>query len=222
MQMNVYEKADKRIADFLSWVAYNFNTIRRKLNRQTDTLALFDELNVLYKQIDSYSREMFLSILQEAYNDEVKNRRRRFDEDFLIIILDDPNDFTTVVYSKELERKAERFSEQITSAINRNLQAEDRTNENGVKIPLEIEIKRLFDREYNSLGLLLDSYMIETVDTGREEAFIDDGVRRVRWITILDGKECDYCRSLNGHVFPVRRIPTKPHPRCRCYTIRFD
>ena len=160
--------------------------------------------------------------MQEKRRLSRSNRRRRFDEDFLIIILDDPNDFTTVVYSKELERKAERFAEQITSAINRNLQAEDRTNENGVKIPLEIEIKRLFDREYNSLGLLLDSYMIETVDTGREEAFLDDGVRRVRWVTILDGKECDYCRSLNGHVFPVRRIPTKPHPRCRCYTIRFD
>lgn len=220
--MNVYAKADNRIADFLAWIAYGFNTYRREINARSDTLAIFDKLNVLYKQIDSYSREMFLSILQEAYDDEVKQRKRRFDEDFLILILDDPNDFTTVVYSKELERKAERFAEQITAAVNRALQAEDRTNENGVKIPLETELKKLFDREYNSLALLLDSYMIATVDMGREEAFFDDGVRRVRWITILDGKECDYCRSLNGHVFPVRRIPTKPHPRCRCYTIRFD
>lgn len=220
--MNVYAKADSRIADFLAWIAYGFNTYRREINARSDTLAIFDKLNVFYKQIDSYSREMFLSILQEAYDDEVKQRKRRFDEDFLILILDDPNDFTTVVYSKELERKAERFAEQITAAVNRALQAEDRTNENGVKIPLETELKKLFDREYNSLALLLDSYMITTVDTGREEAFFDDGVRRVRWITTLDGKECDYCRSLNGRVFPVRRIPTKPHPRCRCYTIRFD
>ena len=220
--MNVYEKADKRIADFLSWIAYSFNSIRRGLNRQSDTLAVFDDLNLLYRQINSYSREMFLSILQEAYNDEAEQHRRRFEEDFLIIILDDPNDFTTVTYSKELERHAERFAEQITAAINRALQSEDRTNENGVKIPLETELQKLFDREYASLSLLLDSYMIETVDTGREYAFVDDGVRRVRWITILDGKECDYCRSLNGHVVPVRRIPTKPHPRCRCYTVRFD
>ena len=220
--MNVYEKADSRIADFLAWIAYGFNNFRKNINEKSDSLAIFDELHLFYRQIDNYSREMFLSILQEAYNDEVEQRKRRFDEDFLILILDDPNDFTTVVYSKELERKAERFAEQITAAVNRSLQSEDRTNENGVKIPLETEIKKLFDREYNSLSLLLDSYMIATVDAGREEAFTDDGVRRVRWVTIMDGKECDYCRSLNGHVFPVRRVPTKPHPRCRCYTIRFD
>ena len=222
MQMNVYEKADKRIADFLAWIAYGFNQLRNSINRRSEPLAVFDELHLLYQQINSYSREMFLSILQEAYNDESEQRKRRFDEDFLIIILDDPNDFTTVTFSKELERKSERLAEQITAAINRTLQSEDRTNENGVKIPLETEIKTLMDREFSSLSLLFDSYMIATVDTGREYAFIDDGVRRVRWITIIDGKECDYCRSLNGHVFSVRRIPTKPHPRCRCYTIRFD
>lgn len=222
MQMNVYEKADSRITDFLAWIAYQFNELKSRLNKRTDTLALFDELNALYGNVNSYSREMYLSILQEAYDDEAEARRRRFTEDFLIIILDDPNDFTTVVYSKELERRSERLAEQITAAINRNLQNEDRTNENGVMIPLETELQTLFDREYHSLALLLDSYMIATVDTGREEAFRDDGVRRVRWVTILDGKECDYCRSLNGRVFAVGRVPTKPHPRCRCYTIRFD
>lgn len=220
--MNVYEKADKRIADFLAWIAFRFNAFRARLNRRSDTLAVFDELNTLYQQINSYSREMFLAILQDAYDGEVKQRRRRFTEDFLIVILDDPNDFTTVTYSKELERKSERLSEQLTAAIHRSAISEDRTNENGVKIPLEIEVKRIFDKEYSSLALLFDSYMIETVDTGRVYAFKDDGVRRVRWVTILDGKECDYCRSLNGHVFPINRIPTKPHPRCRCFTIRFD
>lgn len=222
MQMNVYEKADKRIADFLAWIAFSFNSFRARLNRRSDTLAVFDELNTLYQQINTYSREMFLAILQDAYDGEAKQRRRRFTEDFLIVILDDPNDFTTVTYSKELERKSERLSEQLTAAIHRSAISEDRTNENGVKIPLEIEIKRIFDKEYGSLALLFDSYMIETVDTGRVYAFEDDGVRRVRWVTILDGKECDYCRSLNGHVFPINRIPTKPHPRCRCFTVRFD
>ena len=118
--MNVYEKADKRIADFLAWIAFSFNSFRARLNRRSDTLAVFDELNTLYQQINTYSREMFLAILQDAYDDEAKQRRRRFTEDFLIVILDDPNDFTTVTYSKELERKSERLSEQLAAAIHRS------------------------------------------------------------------------------------------------------
>lgn len=219
---DVYSKADDRVYDFLKWVALRFNRIRKSISSRSSTTALFDELNTLYREIETHSRDMYLAMLQEAYDDEVQRKLRRFEEEFLIIILDDPNEFSTVTYSKEIERRAERFGEQLASAINRTLQAEDRTNENGVKIPLESEVKKLFDREYNALALLLDTYEIIMVDEGREEAFNDDGVKRVRWVTRLDGKECDYCRSLNGHVFPVNRVPTKPHPRCRCYTIRFD
>lgn len=220
--MDVYREADRRIKDFMVWVASEFNRVRKKVKKNSNMLALFDELNVLYKNIDRYSRSMFVEIVQEAYDAEITKKRRRFDEEFLIVILDDPNEYTTVTYSKELERRAERFGEQIAAAVTRTLQSEERTNENGVSVPLESELQKMFNKEYNSLALLLDQYEIETVDEAREVAFDDDGVRRVRWVTQLDGRECDYCRSLNGHVFPVKRVPTKPHPRCRCYTIRFD
>lgn len=220
--MDVYRQADRRIKDFMTWIASEFNLARKRVKKNGDTLAMFDELQVLYQNIDRYSRAMFVEVVQEAYDAEITRKRRRFDEEFLIVILDEPNEFTTVTYSKELERRAERFGEQIAAAVTRSLQSEERTNENGVSIPLESELKKLFDKEFSSLALLIDQYEIEMVDEAREEAFKDDGVRRVRWVTMLDGKECDYCRSLNGHVFPVNRVPTKPHPRCRCYTIRFD
>lgn len=219
---DVYRKADDRMSDFLKWVNLRLRQIRKFTGVHSDTTALFDELDVMYKQIEHHSREMFLAILQEAYDDEITKKQRHFDEDFLIIILDEPDEYTTVRYTSELERRAEKLGEQIVSAINRSLQNEDRTNENGVTIPIDKEIKSIFDREFNSLGLLLDMYEVRMVDIGRNEAFNDDKVNRVRWVTQLDGRECEYCRSLNGHVFPIKRVPTKPHPRCRCYTIRFD
>jgi len=219
--MDVYSKADKRVADFLEWLSLRFIRIRRSIRRTTGSTAVFDELNVLYKDIERYGRSMYKAIAEEAYNDEAK-QRRGLEEDFMLLILDEPNIYTTVTYTNELERRAERFAEQITAAINRSLQSEDRTNENGVKIPLESEIRKLFKKEYASMTLFIDSYMVDTVDRAREQAFKDDDVRRVRWVTRMDGRECDYCRSLNGHVFPVNRVPTKPHPHCRCYTVRFD
>lgn len=220
--MDVYRKADDRIRDFIEWISLQFNKLRKWISPSTSSKAIFDELNVLYREIDSYGRNVLMTIAQEAYDDEVTKKYRHFQDDFLILILDEPNPYTTVTYSNELERRAERFSEQITAAINRSLQSEDRRNENGVKIPLQTETKDLFRKEFNSLSLLFDSYMIDTVDKAREEAFADDGIRRVRWVTVLDGKECEYCRKLNGHVFAVKQVPTKPHPHCRCYTIRFD
>lgn len=219
---DVYRKADDRMSAFLKWIALRFNQIRKFTSVRSETTAVFDELNVLYRQIEYQSRDIFLTILQEAYDDEISRKQRHFDEDFLYLLLDEPDEYTTVSYKNELERKAEKFAEQIVSAINRSLQNEDRRNENGVVIPIDKEIRSIFDREFNSLGLLLDMYEVRLVDIGRQEAFEDDKVNRVRWVTRIDGKECDYCRSLNGHVFPVKRVPTKPHPRCRCYTIRFD
>lgn len=220
--MDVYRTADKRILELLTGIIKRLNRYKGQINTKSDTLAIFDELHVLYKQIDRESRNTFLEILQNAYDAESETKRRRFDEAFINIMLDDePNEFTGVIYGRELERRAERFAERIVSALNRSLQQEQRTDQEGAVIPLGTEIKAIFDQEYSGLSLLLDQYGIVFVDEGRVAAFADDSVSSVMWITQIDGRECRYCKSLNRHVFRADKVPTKPHPRCRCYTIRF-
>lgn len=45
----------------------------------------------------------------------------------------------------------------------------------------------------------------------------DAGVQRVQWIATDDFRCCDFCRSMNGMIFPINQRPDMPaHPRCRC------
>ena len=49
------------------------------------------------------------------------------------------------------------------------------------------------------------------------KAFEDDGVKEVRWITAEDDKRCKECKSRHGKIYPIHKIPPKPHRYCRCY-----
>ncbi len=43
------------------------------------------------------------------------------------------------------------------------------------------------------------------------------GIQRVQWIATDDIRCCDFCRKMNGQVFPINQRPDMPaHPRCRC------
>ena len=45
----------------------------------------------------------------------------------------------------------------------------------------------------------------------------DAGVQRAQWVATDDFRCCDFCRSMNGMIFPINQRPDMPaHPRCRC------
>ena len=47
-----------------------------------------------------------------------------------------------------------------------------------------------------------------------------DIVKKVRWVSTLDGKTSQQCRSLDGRVFPIDKGPRPPiHPNCRSRTV---
>lgn len=48
-------------------------------------------------------------------------------------------------------------------------------------------------------------------------AYKDAGVKKVQWITQQDGHVCKECIARDGLIFPVDRVPGKPHYKCRCY-----
>lgn len=59
--------------------------------------------------------------------------------------------------------------------------------------------------------------MIDTEDRAAITAYRDAGVEEVMWITQRDGRVCEECITLNGLIFPIDRVPDKPHYNCRCY-----
>ena len=53
-------------------------------------------------------------------------------------------------------------------------------------------------------------------DEATLQAFRDNGVKKVRWVTAEDEKVCDVCQKRDGKIYPIDKLPPKPHYRCRC------
>lgn len=48
-------------------------------------------------------------------------------------------------------------------------------------------------------------------------AWAAQGVEWVRWVAHLDDRTCATCRMRHGRLYVPLRIPTVPHPHCRCH-----
>lgn len=195
---------------------------KRKIRVEFNRLGMlgFDELNVtntrrvtkaMFDRLLSQNEKMYLEAADKAYSKAKKSaegagyreeQQSEIDEDWLLAILLGYNLVTGYLYDREAERKRLRLNEQILTA-----------------------------REYDDRGAYNDSlrrganlwwtqtmqYGIDVVDEATVQGFQDMGVDKVRWVAELDSRTCETCRSRNGKVYDIKKVPTKTHYNCRCY-----
>lgn len=195
---------------------------KRKIRVEFNRLGMlgFDELNVtntrrvtkaMFDRLLSQNEKMYLEAADKAYSKAKKSaegvgyreeQQSEIDEDWLLAILLGYNLVTGYLYEKEAERRRLRLNEQILTA-----------------------------REYDDRGAYNDSlrrganlwwtqtmqYGIDVVDEATVQGFQDMGVDKVRWVAELDSRTCETCRSRNGKVYDIKKVPTKTHYNCRCY-----
>lgn len=195
---------------------------KRKIRVEFNRLGMlgFDELNVtntrrvtkaMFDRLLSQNEKMYLEAADKAYSKAKKSaegvgyreeQQSEIDEDWLLAILLGYNLVTGYLYEKEAERKRLRLNEQILTA-----------------------------REYDDRGAYNDSlrrganlwwtqtmqYGIDVVDEATVQGFQDMGVDKVRWVAELDSRSCETCRSRNGKVYDIKKVPMKTHYNCRCY-----
>lgn len=111
-------------------------------------------------------------------------------------VLTVPDDVTHYVYVNEVPRKAERTSEAINST--------------GKKINELQNGLRLWSKQTKQYA---DNITTDVVI----KAFKDAGVKKVKWNTILDGRECQVCHDRNGNIYPINKVPPKAHYGDRCW-----
>lgn len=190
---NPYSKTDKVIA--------YLNKQYLKLFRR---VTAFDELNVIQVSHEIYDEVLHLveaeaTRLVKAVYDSYREDAEIADEEahaFVLLLLLAYNPVTKYVFQNELDRKRSRFAEGVI--------ASDTPRE-------EIELaKRLLARMNTQF---LDDVTFDTVI----EAYKDDGVEKVRWITAPDDRRCAECKSRHHKIYPIDNIPPKPHMHCRCY-----
>lgn len=162
----------------------------------------FDELNVLevtrtlYQDLQADNQSAFLELAQERYQEAEPHGEEPPDLAWLLALLAAYNAVMKYQYSNEWERKRDRTAEAINSST--------------AKVT---EFRRGLAYWSQMTGWFAD----EVTDQTTLKAYQDSGVKRVKWNAVLDGRECETCKERDGKIYPIRSIPPKPHPGCRCF-----
>ena len=188
-----YQKTDKTI----SYLNKQYAKLFRKVTS-------FDELNVI-----EVSHEIYDEVLKEVERETTRLVKSVYDiyreggnipssdaYTLVLALMLAYNPVTKYIYKNELDRKRSRFAEGVISS----------------DTPLE-EIalaKRL-------LAKLNKQFADDATFEALVKAYEDDGVTEVRWITAVDDRRCKVCKSRHNKIYPIDKIPPKPHIHCRCY-----
>lgn len=120
------------------------------------------------------------------------------DDEWLYLFLTDYDPVWKVVYENEQDRKRARFVEGVL--------ASDKVPEKG----------EVIDRSMRDWARMISNMGIEVVDRAMIDRFKAEGVKRVMWITTPDERVCEECLAMDRQIYPIDKVPDKPHPNCRC------
>jgi hypothetical protein len=177
-----------------------------KLFRKARNIASFDELNVIELSHEIYDESLSITkteitrLAQTVYKKhrvtEAGEPEPTLDNAWVLALLLAYNPVTKYVYENEVDRKRARFAESLIAS----------------DTPVE-EVEpalRLWVRMNKQLA---DDVTFDTM----VKAYADSGVEKVRWVTHEDDRRCKECKSRHGKIYPIAKIPPKPHRNCRCY-----
>lgn len=162
----------------------------------------FDELNVLevtrtlYQDLARDNQEIFLELAQERYQEAEPHGEEAPDLAWLLALLAGYSAVTKVVYDHEIDRKRGYTAEGINSSTAKATE---------------------FRRGLHYWADLTATYGDIVTDESTLKAYRDAGVKKVKWNTVLDGKECETCKERDGKIYPINSVPHKTHKHCRCW-----
>lgn len=195
---------------------------KKKLRTEFNRLGLlgFDELNVvntknitkaMFDRLLSENEKMYRKAADKAYSKAKhtavdagyrEEEKKELGGEWLIGVLLGYNLVTGYVYDREAERKRLRLNEQILTAR-------------------EYDDRQLFNsslqRTANLWWTQTSQYGITVVDKATLQAYEDMGVKKVRWKSVIDGRECKVCRERHNKTYKISEVPEKAHYNCRCY-----
>lgn len=199
----MYRYADKAIKD-----------MNRRNIRAFDRLKQlkFDELNILQSVTETYdtsvklAKKRYQQIAFEAYiaalvrvlvsKAEAEGMAEdSITEDWVLDMLEEYDPVTLYQFLPEAERKKQRTIEAIIASHDK---------------------AEAIDRALRLWVLQTTHYADKSVDEATIDAYKDAGIQKVKWVTAEDDKVCKVCRKRNGKIYPVGKIPPKPHYHCRC------
>lgn len=207
----MYETADRLIA-LLD------KKLRRYINRldvtgfsELNALVIQRETTELIKKLLADNKEAFKKIAEDAIAEaaaDIENltgeqaKRVKADDKYVDEILNQYNEITGYLYYPEADRKRARLSEALIVALMLLDRAKYHDN------------LRKFANLWHTQTV---QYEITITDETRTDVFKKNGIRKVKWNAEHDEKTCKVCRERDGKIYPIDKVPAKPHYNCRCW-----
>lgn len=198
-------------------IALLLNELRREINR-LDVMG-FDMLNA--PNITKYTKELVSRLLKSNKREYLKIAKEATDEakediealgvsatplvingKYVDDVLGEYNPVTNYLYYPEAERKRSRLAEALITAVVVSSRAD-----------YHKELRRFADLWHTQTK----QYGEKMVDKTRIDTFKKNGIKRVKWVTKEDEKVCKECNERDGKIYPIDKIPDKPHYNCRCW-----
>lgn len=169
-------------------------------------LVSFDEINVLsysheiYDELENITEKAYLSLAKHVYKKHSKSRKTDIVELWLLGVLGEYNPVTKYVYLHEVDRKRARFAEALIASPTK-----------AKEVDVSLRYWSAMARQYAN----------EITDAAMLQAYKDDGVTKVEWITEEDERRCTTCAKRHGAIYDIDKVPPKPHIGCRCYLLPY-
>ncbi len=163
---------------------------------ELDALNVIDKSKEMYNLLNELNEDAYLEIAKKTYREVYPKSESVPDKEWLLALLLGYDCITHYVYEHEIDRKRARFAEALIATKKKQQE---------------------FSTAFNLLWKQTAQYGINVTDEARMQAFIDSGVKKVRWITEEDSRVCDVCRSRSNKIYPIDKAPKKTHYGCRCY-----
>lgn len=196
----MYESTDKVIAVINRRIQHEFAVLRQRIAAFDEIWQLQSAVNECYANILRETKRVYQDIAATAYKD-ASGKDSFFTMYFIDQFLLRYDPVTKYVFSHEYDRKRARTFEAVVSTRK--------------KADLLKELKQAM---YN-LSVQTKQYADEITDEMTLQGYKDSGVTLVRWIAEQDGRVCAECKKRHFKVYPVDKVPVKPHIRCRCWCI---
>jgi len=195
------------------------------LNDTRLRLTVFDEINSLF--LKKLINTVYENIKEQAVNAYQKIAERTYKEAFDLakqlgyesgtynpILLEAITDWlleydmtTGYVFFNEIERKRDRFFEQLMGIF---------INKTTVNDSLTASV-------YKKANKYVSDQIAEYGDIiaykAMVKAYRDAGVKKVIWFSEHDNSVCGVCLELSGQEYDIDKVPPKPHWGCRCWLL---
>ena len=202
-QTTMYRRADKAIQ---SINRHNVRAFQRLSLLPFDELNIMRETRTVYTVSARLAKKKYLDIGLWAFfeamllcgwleEDARKAAEKAITRTWLKSFLNEYNPVTLYQFDPETERKMHRTAEALIAS-----EVDDR------------EVKKAL----RFWTLQLGQYAIDTVDRATVDAFKEAGVQYVQWIDMEDNRVCNECEKRHLKIYPIDKVPPKPHWGCRC------